>query len=99
MGREPIPTWFFALVVVRLGRRFLLVREGAKHDNTWYLPGGRTNVGETLIDGARREVLEESGVPVDIEGVLRIEHNPSPSGHTRARIFFLARPHDDTPPK
>lgn len=98
MGRDPIPTWFFALVVVRLGRRFLLVRE-AKHENSWYLPGGRLNVGETLVDGARRETLEESGVPVALEGVLRIEHNASPSGHTRCRVIFLGRPSDDTPPK
>lgn len=99
MARDPIPTWFFALVVVRLGRRFLLVRESAQHGHTWYLPGGRLNVGESLVDGAGRETLEESGVPVDLEGVLRVEHNPSPSGHTRCRIIFLGRPRDDTPPK
>ena len=98
MGREPIPTWFFALVVVRLGRRFLLVRE-AKHEKTWYLPGGRLNVGESLQDGARRETMEEAGIPVALEGVLRIEHNPSPSGHSRVRVIFVGRPRDDSPPK
>jgi hypothetical protein len=28
MAREPIPTWFFALTVVRHGNRFLLQPEG-----------------------------------------------------------------------
>ncbi|MFL5322558.1 MAG: NUDIX hydrolase, partial [Myxococcaceae bacterium] len=53
MSRDPIPTWYFSLVVVRLGRRFLLVRE-AKHGQTWYLPGGRVDPGESLTDAARR---------------------------------------------
>ena len=34
MPRNPIPTWFFALVVVRKGERFLLVHE-AKHGQGW----------------------------------------------------------------
>lgn len=98
MGREPIPTWFFALVVVRLGRRFLLVQE-AKHELSWYLPGGRLKVGESLLDGARRETMEESGIAVELEGVLRMEHTASPAGHARCRVIFLARPRGDDAPK
>jgi len=40
MPREPIQTWYFALVVVRLQHRFLLVHE-RKHGQKWYLPAGR----------------------------------------------------------
>lgn len=98
MARDPIPTWFFALVVVRLGHRFLLVHE-RKHGGHWYLPAGRVEPGETLVEAARRETLEESGVPVFIEGVLRIEHTPRPEGLARVRVFFVARPVDDTPPR
>lgn len=98
MAREPIPTWFYALVVVRLGRRFLVVRE-AKHQQLWYLPAGRVEAGETLAAAAVRETLEESGVPVTLEGVLRVEHSPQPHGGTRVRVFFVARPSDDTAPK
>lgn len=97
MARTPIPSWYFALVVVRLGRRFLVVRE-RKHGQFWYLPAGRVEPGERLVEAARRETLEESGIPVVIEGVLRVEHAPSPDG-ARVRVFFLARPADDTPPK
>src|SRR5262245_51564365 len=98
MAREPVPTWYFALVVVRLGHRFLLVRE-RKHGQRWYLPAGRVEPGEHLVDAARRETLEESGVPVAIEGILRVEHSPRPDGSARMRVFFVARPVDDTPPK
>ncbi len=98
MSRLPIPTWSFALVVVRLGRRFLLVQE-RKHGQLWYLPAGRVEPGESWVEAARRETLEESGVPVVIEGIFRIEHTPWSEGAARCRVFFVARPADDTPPK
>ncbi|MFO0624484.1 MAG: NUDIX domain-containing protein [Polyangiales bacterium] len=98
MAREAIPTWFFAMVVVRLGRRFLVVRE-RKHGQGWYVPAGRVEAGETLDAAAVRETLEESGVPVVIEGVLRVEHRAGEDGTARVRVWFVARPADDTPPK
>jgi ADP-ribose pyrophosphatase YjhB (NUDIX family) len=98
MSREAIPTWSFAMVVARLGRRFLVVRE-RKHGQLWYLPAGRVEPGESFARAAVRETLEEAGVPVTLEGVLRVEHSPSRDGSGRMRVFFAARPSDDTPPK
>ncbi len=97
MPRDPIPTWFFALVVVRRGDRFLLVHE-AKHGQRWYLPAGRAEAGETLAAAACRETLEEAGIRVRLTGVIRIEHSPRPDG-ARVRTVFLAEPSDDAPPK
>jgi phosphatase NudJ len=97
MGRTPIPTWYFAMAVVRLGHRFLLCQE-RKYGSTWSIPGGRVEPGETLVDACLREVLEETGVPVHLDGILRVEHTPSPSG-SRVRVIYLASPRDDTPPK
>ena len=97
MPKPGIPTWFFALVVVRKGEKFLLIHE-KKHDQTWYYPGGRVELAETLVEAAERETLEESGVPVVLEGILRIEHTPRADG-ARLRVVFLARPKDETPPK
>lgn len=97
MSREASPTWFFALVVVRRGDRFLLVHE-RKHGQTWYLPAGRVEPGEALADAARRETLEETGVDIALEGVLRVEHNPGTEA-TRVRVFYLARPIGEAVPK
>jgi phosphatase NudJ len=97
MPREAIPTWYFALVVVRDGDRFLVVRE-TKHDQLWYLPAGRAEPGETLAEAAIRETREESGVEAVLEGVLKIQHTPTRSS-ARLRGLFLARPADDRPPK
>lgn len=97
MAREPIPTWFFSLVVVRKGDKFLLVHE-TKHGQLWFLPAGRAEAGESLMAAACRETLEESGVPVVLEGILKFQHTPMHSG-ARVRALFLAKPADDTPPK
>jgi 8-oxo-dGTP pyrophosphatase MutT (NUDIX family) len=96
MSRTPTPTWYFSLVVVRQGRRFLLVQE-RKHGQRWYLPAGRAEPGESLQEAALRETLEESGVPIALEGLLRLERSATAEA-ARVRAFFLARPADDSPP-
>lgn len=95
LPRDPIPTWYFSLVVARRGDRFLLVQE---KEGYWHLPAGRAEVGERLPDAAVRETLEESGIPVRLTGLVRLEHTPMDWG-TRVRAFFLAEPIDDRPPK
>ena len=95
--RGPIPTWYFALVVVRRGHRFLLTQE-RKYGATWSIPGGRVEPGETLASAAIREVLEETGVPAKLDGVLRVEHSPGEAS-ARIRVIFLGSPLDDTEPK
>jgi phosphatase NudJ len=97
MARKPIPTWFFSLVVVRDGDRFLAVRE-AKHGQGWYLPAGRAEPGETLADAAVRETLEETGVAIVLEGLLKLQHTPDEYG-ARVRALFLARPAGEQTPK
>ncbi len=97
MARDPIPTYVFAMVVARHEGRMLVVHE-RKHGGGWYLPAGRVEPGETLRDAAIRETLEESGVEVELEGLIRVEHTPHPKG-TRFRFFFLARPVGDPSPR
>ncbi len=98
MAREPIPTWCFALVVVRRGDHFLLVHE-RKHGQLWYLPAGRVEPGESFAHAAVRETLEETGVRVRLDGILKIEHTPM-GATARLRMVFTATPIDpDAKPK
>jgi 8-oxo-dGTP pyrophosphatase MutT (NUDIX family) len=97
MPREPIPTWYFALAVVRRGDRFLLVHEH-KHGQLWYLPAGRAEPGEDLAAAACRETLEEAGISIRVTGIIRVEHSPRP-GSTRVRVIFAGEPIDDAEPK
>ncbi len=97
MPREPIPTWCFALVVVRRGQEFLLIQE-SQYGEPWYLPGGRAEAGESFVETAIRETREEAGILVRVLGLIRIEHSPTPAG-ARLRVIFLAEPADDSPLK
>ncbi|HKW46429.1 MAG TPA: NUDIX hydrolase [Gemmatimonadaceae bacterium] len=97
MPREPIPTWYFAAVVVKHGDRFLLVQE-RKKDQGWHLPAGRVEPGESLADGAIRETLEESGVKIRLTGILRVEHTPE-RRDARLRVMFLGEPRGATTTK
>lgn len=94
MSREGIPTWFFAVTVVRDGDRFLLIHE-RKHRG-WYLPAGRAEPGETLMHAAVREALEEAGVHIELEALVRVEHTPA-RDHARIRAIFLAKPISGSP--
>lgn len=97
MAREAIPSWFFALVVVRRGDTFLLVRE-RKYGTPWAIPGGRVERGEELAEAAVREVQEEAGVAVRLTGIYRVEHSATPAG-ARMRVIFAGEPIGDAAPK
>jgi len=97
MARDPIPTWCFALVVVRRGDQFLVVHE-RKHGQGWYVPAGRVELGESFAEAAIRETLEEAGIAIVLDGVIRVEHAAFADG-ARMRVVFTAHPADDRPPK
>ena len=96
VSRAPIATYCFALVVIKQGRRVLLVRE---RDGSWSIPGGRMEPGETFAQTATREAFEESGLPIELEGILSVQHTQMPRGEARARVCFTGRPSDDRLPK
>jgi ADP-ribose pyrophosphatase YjhB (NUDIX family) len=58
-------------------------RDGAilmvhKTDNDlWALPGGAMDVGESMADAVIREVKEETGVDVEVTGLVGIYSNPN----------------------
>lgn len=91
MPSRPSPTWYIALVIVRHEDRFVLVHE--KKNRGWYLPAGRVDPGELLEEGAKREVLEESGLEVALDGIIRFEFTPMVANRdARMRVFFTAHP-------
>ncbi len=54
-----------AIVHDRTGALLVVNRD----DGTWWIPGGRVELGETFAEAAVREVAEETGVVVRFEGI------------------------------
>ena len=46
------------------GIEFLMVFNPKR--NGWEMPGGKIEAGESVVDGAKREYLEESGYTIDV---------------------------------
>jgi mutator protein MutT len=59
-------------VIVEHGRALLVRRATEPLIGEWSVPGGMLELGETLRDGVRREVLEETGIAVEPGEVLDV---------------------------
>ncbi len=79
-----------AACVVDLGGRLVLLRR-AQRDSAygrWILPGGHVDRGEVVTRAARREVAEEVGLEVELEGLVGVYSYP---GNPVVLIVYAAR--------
>ncbi len=69
---------------------FIVVVERLGKVKGWALPGGKQDSGETLTQTAKREFMEETGLDLDIEGVLatRAEDGRDPRGKYVSTVFI-----------
>ncbi|CAG9335418.1 unnamed protein product [Blepharisma stoltei] len=92
--RSPFSTHGFSVVVVRnFDGKWLAVKE--TRNRGWWLPAGLVDPGETFVDAAHRECLEESGIRIELKGILRVEHSVYGPTHARMRVVFFAMPIDE----
>jgi len=71
--------------------RILLVERGKGARGVWSLPGGHIEPGERARDAAQREVSEETGVDVDIRGLVDVHDvliRPRPEGPLAAHYVL-----------
>lgn len=79
--------------VVQREERFLLVRERSAGELVYNQPAGHVESGESLLEAAQRETLEESGWEVEISEFLGIYEFQSPAnGISYIRHCFTAKP-------
>lgn len=80
-------------VVIHQNSHVLFVQERTlPHYGLWNLPGGHVEVGETIQHGARREVVEETGLHVTLSGLVGIYTAMRPPDRRAIRFVFTAIP-------
>jgi len=50
---------------VQVDQKFLLLQKPDSNENTWSVPGGKIERGETPLQAAKRELFEETGIETD----------------------------------
>ncbi|MCX6744378.1 MAG: NUDIX domain-containing protein [Candidatus Parcubacteria bacterium] len=82
-------------VILEKDGKFLLVQEGKVDIGEWNIPAGWLDLNEDLIEGAKRETKEESGLEIEITGFLGIyagcKVRNNQINHC-VRIIFAAKP-------
>jgi ADP-ribose pyrophosphatase YjhB (NUDIX family) len=74
------------------GRLLLVLRGRPPSAGTWSIPGGRVEPGETDAEATAREVLEETGLRVEVDRLVGAVERSAPTGGVYVIRDYLCRP-------
>jgi 8-oxo-dGTP diphosphatase len=76
-------------VIVEDGKVVLIKRKYEPLKGQWSLPGGMVEIGETLESALTREMLEETGLRVDVGPVIEVFDRIMRDEDRRVRFHFV----------
>ena len=76
-------------VVVFKGDHVLLAQRGKKPRlNSWSIPGGAQELGETVEDAAHREIHEETSIEIDLLGLVEVVNSINRDDEKRVQFHY-----------
>lgn len=76
-------------VMIVDGRALLIRRGSAPLKGEWSIPGGMLEIGETIVEGVRRELLEETAIEVKVLDLIEVFERISPDDAGRPQYHFV----------
>ena len=76
-------------VIIAGGRTLLIRRGGPPLEGQWSIPGGMLELGETIEEGVRRELAEETGIEVRVLDLIEVFERVIPGEGRRTRYHFV----------
>lgn len=76
-------------VIVQDGRALIIRRAHEPRKGEWSLPGGRVELGESLVDAVRREMREETGLEVAVGPIVETFDRIHRAPDGRVRYHFV----------
>lgn len=71
--------------------RILLVEHAKKDRRYWLLPGGGLEEGETLHDAVKRELMEETGLAIEVGRLIIVCEVIEPAGRHIVNLVFAGQ--------
>jgi 8-oxo-dGTP diphosphatase len=82
-------------VVISDGRAVLIRRGSEPLKGQWSIPGGTLELGETIAEGVRRELAEETGLEVEVLDLIEVferiwpDSTPADAAAARPQYHFV----------
>lgn len=92
--KQHIVTSVVAAVLDRAGRVLLTRRAVPPFQGRWVMPGGKIGLGEPILSALHREVREEVGIDVRVEGLLDVFErlDPGPEHDHHVILYYRCHP-------
>jgi 8-oxo-dGTP diphosphatase len=87
--RSTIPTTRISVIIITEKQEILLVKHKKGNHLYWVLPGGRLEYGETFEECGIRELKEETGLDVAIDGFLFLSEAIAPDRRRHIVNIYL----------
>ena len=90
--KQHVVTSVVAVIVDEAERVLLTRRAVPPFLGLWVMPGGKIDLGEPILRALHREVLEEVGVTVNVEGLVDVFEHLTPDTDHFVILYYRCHP-------